>query len=408
MNNSQIQSIIKNEKVGRFKVDTCLYLRLTEQLTPTWVFRYSINSKRREKTIGVYGRLSEGKVTLSDARSEAVRLRSMVKKGIDPIAEEKRPALSDFKTVDDLANDWLTGLKIKNTQIPRRVYINDISPIIGEMAIERVSARDILGIIRAITDSGRPTIANDALRYCKKIFTHGIKLVIISNNPASPFTDQDAGGKELSRTRALTIGEVKRALGLFKANEFIFTRDNYLAVCLLLLLGVRKTELIAARWSEFDFEENTWLLPSERTKTGLPIAIPLVELSVKILKELENRSFDQNFVFPARRASKRRDYISDDTLNHALAKMFGKKVDSKKQPYKNLMADENIEYFTVHDLRRTFRSLLSSIGVDSYTAERCLNHKITGTGGIYDKYDYYPQRKAALTKLAGLLEPFIY
>ncbi len=56
----------------------------------------------------------------------------------------------------------------------------------------------------------------------------------------------------------------------------------------------------------------------------------------------------------------------------------------------------NIEYFTVHDLRRTCRSLLTSLSVPPLVAERCLNHKLKGVEAIYDKYDYFDERKEVL------------
>lgn len=66
-----------------------------------------------------------------------------------------------------------------------------------------------------------------------------------------------------------------------------------------------------------------------------------------------------------------------------------------------------IDEFTVHDLRRTCRSLMAELGVPGHVAERCLNHKLKGVEGIYDRYDYYDERKRALIKVAQLVEPAI-
>ncbi len=49
----------------------------------------------------------------------------------------------------------------------------------GALAIEQVTPRDIRAIITKIVESGRPTISNDALMYCKQLFRHGIKLDLI-------------------------------------------------------------------------------------------------------------------------------------------------------------------------------------------------------------------------------------
>ena len=41
--------------------------------------------------------------------------------------------------------------------------------------------------------------------------------------------------------------------------------------------------------------------------------------------------------------------------------------------------------------------------VDPVIAERCLNHKIKGVEGIYNRYQYFEERKQALTIWAELL-----
>ena len=60
----------------------------------------------------------------------------------------------------------------------------------------------------------------------------------------------------------------------------------------------------------------------------------------------------------------------------------------------------DMPHFTVHDLRRTCRSLLAQQGTPGHVAERCLNHKLKGVEGIYDRHDYFEERKDALDTLA--------
>ena len=96
--------------------------------------------------------------------------------------------------------------------------------------------------------------------------------------------------------------------------------------------------------------------------------------------------------------------MGKDTLNRAIAKLFGKELGKKQQP-ESKMGD--LTEFTVHDLRRTCRSLLAELGVPGHVAERCLNHKLKGVEGIYDRYDYYEERKQALIKVSELIAPII-
>ncbi|MCK8282606.1 integrase, partial [Erwinia amylovora] len=98
-------------------------------------------------------------------------------------------------------------------------------------------------IIQKITASDSPTIANDALLYMKQLFYHGIKLGLVQNNPATAFRVNDAGGLEKSRERALSLDEIAHVFKVFREHSDRFSRDNYLACALLLLLAVRKSEL---------------------------------------------------------------------------------------------------------------------------------------------------------------------
>ena len=66
-----------------------------------------------------------------------------------------------------------------------------------------------------------------------------------------------------------------------------------------------------------------------------------------------------------------------------------------------------IEYFVIHDLRRSCRSLLAQLGVSDNVAERCLNHKIKGVEGVYNRYDYFDERQKALNELANVVIPLI-
>jgi hypothetical protein len=43
------------------------------------------------------------------------------------------------------------------------------------------------------------------------------------------------------------------------------------------------------------------------------------------------------------------------------------------------------------------------LGIDPHIAERCLNHKLKGVEGIYNRHDYFDERKKALTEWARLL-----
>ncbi|MDT3282620.1 MULTISPECIES: tyrosine-type recombinase/integrase [Shewanella] len=406
MNDKQIKAFLKSKELGRKAIGDGLYLRVQTEGVAYWEVRYSVNGKRRSMMLdgGIYPAMP-----LVEAKAEAAKIKLLAKQGIDPLAERERQQEETIKTVNDLFDDWYqcTSSRLKHPEIPMRMYKKEIKPTIGQLKIVDVNARDIRAIIHKVAKSNRPTVANKTLLLCKQLFNHACKLDLVSGNPATAFKPVDAGGVEKSRDRALKISELVKLFEVLRNNSTVFTRDNYLALALLLTLGVRKGELISARWSDFDFERLEWRLPKGNTKTQVPITIPLPPQTITWFEELHSRAGGSKYVFPNRRASKRRGYISSDTLNHALSKMFGQKVDSNKQPLDNLLGQVGIEHFTIHDLRRTCRSLLAELKVLPHIAERCLNHKLKGIEAVYNKHDYLEERREALSLLAGLLSPII-
>ncbi|EGQ8040263.1 tyrosine-type recombinase/integrase [Vibrio alginolyticus] len=398
----KVEALIKagGDKTKRYGDGGGLYLVVPHSGYPSWMLRFTSNKKRREMTLG---KVSD--ISLRDARLLAAEKMKQVREGFDPLIQRQRAEQEKIKTVNDLFSDWYPSLekRLKHPNIPKRVFLKDIAPHIGDIPLEQVNARDIRTTINAITAAGKPAIANDALNYCKQLFNHGMKLDLMQGNPASAFTVRDAGGVEKSRDRALATEELKQFFNTAKLNQISFTRDNYLACALLVCLGVRKSELCEAKWEEFDLEKAVWELPKERSKTNVALTIPLATPVLEWLEELKVRSLGSEYVFPSRRSSKN-PHMGPDTLNRAITKLFGHEAGKKKQP-PNLMGD--MPHFTVHDLRRTCRTLLAQQGTPGHVAERCLNHKLKGVEGIYDRHDYFEERREALTALAAKVHRFI-
>ncbi len=376
-----------------------LYKKVTTKGAVSFELRYTLNNKRRFFTLR--------STTKTLAREEASALKKRIRMdNYDPVAESKRASQLDIKTVDDLFTDWQKGneKRLKHYQIPARIYKNKISPFIGELAIDKVKPMDIKTIIETEANKGFLANANKTLIHTKSLFNHAVKLGFIANNPAQSFNNDDAGGKEISRDRALSFTELGQTFKIYRENRDRFNRDNYLAVALLVCLGIRKTELTEAKWNEFNLKKQVWSLPAKRLKNKASINIPLPNQIISWLNELKIRSCGSDYVFPSRKTSKR-PFISSDTLNHAVAKMFGKKVDGGKKPLPNIM--EGIPHFHPHDLRRTCRSLLAEIGTAPHIAEKCLNHKLRGVEEVYDRHAYFNERKIALTKLADRIAPMV-
>src|SRR3970282_2507134 len=88
----------------------------------------------------------------------------------------------------------------------------------------------------------------------------------VTFNPAAAFKIKEAGGSEFDRQRALELDEISTFFAAMRNTDNL-GRENELAFKLLLVLLVRKNELLQARWTEFNLDAKLWRLPQKRSKT---------------------------------------------------------------------------------------------------------------------------------------------
>lgn len=386
----QLKSLIKAGKpINGISDGEGLTFTLSAKGHASWVLRYTFNSKKKELTLGKYPDLS-----IKDARDKAGAERRRIALGIDVAAakqEKKREEKLPYNIQAIALAWWQTEIvngNSKHKALPKKVLERHVFNEIGKEDIRKIQSPQIDALLAGIVAKGAPTVANDALYYLKRIFKYAVKKGLITANIIADYTAQNAGGKETERKRYLSQKELA-ALFVAMRNTPNFGRQNEIAVNLLLMLCVRKMELLAAKWRDFDLEQGYWLL-SANNKTGRELVIPLPPQSIALLKELQVFACGSPFVFPARliRQNQRFGHVSPDTLNLALTRLD--------------MGD--IDHFTVHDMRRTARTHLSALGVNSDVAERALNHKIKGLEANYNQYQFLRERKEALDKWADFLE----
>ncbi len=366
-----------------------LTFTLSKNGVASWVLRYRIARRQREVTLGRYPDIS-----LAKARTLSAENRVAIQQVIDVAAvkQERKREAKLAGSVAELSELWLDHAirpKHKHPEVTERVVRKDILPSLGKRIPRDVTTADITRLLAKITQSGRPTVSNDALRHLKSMFDYGLMLGMVSINPADKLKIHHAGGKEEARKRKLTQTEIRKLFKAIKNAGSSFGRENEIATKLLLITGCRKMELLAAEWSEIDLSTGSWQIPGSRTKTKEPRELTLPPLAINWLNELNMLACGSNHVFPARRICKkqRNSHVSPDTINAALKRL-----------------KHGLEPFTVHDFRRTSRSLMSEIGVAYDVAEKTIGHKLPRLAAIYDKGDAKEQIKITLIRLATLIE----
>jgi integrase len=139
------------------------------------------------------------------------------------------------------------------------------------------------------------------------------------------------------------------------------------------LTAARRNEVLYLTWDEI--KDGVWELPASRNKTKQPLARPLSAAALTLIGS--QRRNDSRYVFATCASTKKKSRFDQQT---------------------------GTSDWTLHDLRRTARSLMSRAGVNSDHAERCLGHVIGGVRGVYDRHEFYDEKKRAYDALAALIE----
>jgi integrase len=150
----------------------------------------------------------------------------------------------------------------------------------------------------------------------------------------------------------------------------------------LLLTGARRTEAAAMTWNEIVGAD--WTLPARRNKAKVDLVRPLSAAAQAVL------------------AAQPRIEGCPYAFSNGRAPLSGYSL-----PKRRLDAASGTSGWTLHDLRRTARSLLSRAGVSADHAERCLGHVIGGVRGIYDRHEYGREKLLAFEALAAQIERIV-
>jgi integrase len=118
---------------------------------------------------------------------------------------------------------------------------------------------------------------------------------------------------------ALDSKDLPQFLNSLYKNEARLFPLTKMAVELLMLTFVRTSEMIKAKWEEFDLEEAVWIIPAERMKMKRDHIVPLSNQAVTLLKEISMFSSRSPYVFPAR--SNLGKHMSNNTVLVALGRM---------------------------------------------------------------------------------------
>jgi integrase len=188
--------------------------------------------------------------------------------------------------------------------------------------------------------------------------------------------------KETERERVLTDDELRLIWKLAEGS------GRFGSIIMLgLLTAQRRTKIATMKWTDLSADGSEWTVPKEPREKDTGGVLLLPERARAIIAA-QPRLADDDHVFAGR--------SGDGFSGFSASKVtFDRKLPDDMEPW------------TLHDLRRTARSLLARAGVAPHIAERVLGHAIGGVEGIYDRHRYEREKADALRKLAALIDSIV-
>ncbi len=294
-----------------------LYLWITHAGGKLWRWKYRHECKEKLMSFGKYP-----DVPLSLARERHAEARKLLASGVDPMAQrkaEKSAAENSFQSVSlRWLEHWRHGKSPRHADYVKRRMEADILPSLGARPIAEIEAPELVAMTKAIEKRGARDIAKRALETAGQVFRYAIAHGYTKRNPASEIHPSDI----LQSTRKANYARIdaKELPGLLRSIEvYPGTHITRLALKLMAFTFVRTSELIGARWEEFDIEAARWNIPAERMKMRTPHIVPLARQALDVLNTLRTLTGESEWLFPGDRNAKKS--MSNNTILKALERM---------------------------------------------------------------------------------------
>jgi integrase len=198
-----------------------------------------------------------------------------------------------------------------------------------------------------------------------------------------------ANPKERARTRVLSDDELRIIWPLLSE---VGTFGALLKT--LLLTAQRRDEVANMSLKEIG-TDGIWTIPAERYKTKRPNFVPLSKEALAII-EAQPKVKECDYVFPSLVKTPFTGF------GKSKARLDKSVLDMQKRIKKGAKV-EPLPNWTLHDLRRTAKTLMARAGVRPDISERVLGHVIAGVEGTYDRHSYADEKRDALEKLAAMI-----
>lgn len=367
-----------------------LYVQVSKTGTKSYLLRYSRAGKESWMGLG-----SARTFTLAEARARAAEQRKLLADGLDPLGARRVKRLaqamaeSNIVTFDKAAEEYITHnadgwTNIKHVSQWRNTLKTYASPVLGRVPVSDITPALVLRVLRPIWSTKTETATRvrgrieAVLDYAK---TLGWRT---GENPAAWKGQLQ---QALPAPRKVTKAGNHAALpwleiGAFMSELRTMPGAAAIAAELIVLTAARTSEVIEARWDEFDLTARVWSVPPERMKAGRPHRVPLSEAALAVLARARGELNGKEFVFPNKNG--------DSTLSNMACLALLRRMGWSERT-------------TMHGMRSTFRDWAAErTNFPGDVVEMALAHSISNaTEAAYRRGDLFEKRTALMTEWAA-------
>jgi len=317
----------------------------------TYYLRYQDRGGRQQQH--KIGRWED--VPFVQAKKAAQRLRSEVVMGGDPgarRAQAKAVPLYAELAAQHMADAKLHQRSYETTEMYMRRHVVTRW---GRMRLTDIDPRAVAHWLASKRAEG---LAEATVLKIKMIFSRSFELGArwsIAGCDRNPVRAVPSKPVNNARERYLTADEAARLIEAARAS-----RNTQLAaiVQLLLLTGMRVSELLSTRWASVDLKRRTLHVPT--SKTGRSRYVPLAQAAVDVIATLPRGEF----LFPNPR----------DPRRH---------LTTVKHGWQTAREVAGLPDLRIHDLRHSAASFMVNSGVDLFAVGKVLGHASVASSARY-------------------------
>ncbi len=192
---------------------------------------------------------------------------------------------------------WAAGRNERYAHYVLKRLETDIFSEIGSLPVSEIPTSAFRDAVKKIEARGARDIAKRVIQNCGQIMRYAVANDAATHNPVAEVKPADIlkphKRRNYPRVGANELPELLRAI-----DGYVGGQHTRLALQLMALTFGRTSELIGARWAEFDLDAARWDIPAERMKKQTPHIAPLSKQALAVLSTLQDISFDRELILP--------------------------------------------------------------------------------------------------------------